>query len=155
MQEILLQIKYFEWGLSKSFKKLNFIFLSNRILSVCHSYALACHRISLVCTRMPSVCTRMSAVCHSYVLVCTCMSLVCTSMSFVSPSYSYVIRISLVCTHMSSVCHLYVLVCHPHDTRMYSSIMSTYVTTLYLYVISSNINDVIRSVLNFLLFFSQ
>ena len=155
MQEVLLQIKYFEWGLSKSCKKLNFIFLSNRILSVCHSYVLACHRISLVCTRMPSVCTRMSAVCHSYVLVCTCMSLVCTSMSFVSHSYSYVIRISLGCTRMSSVCHLYVLVCHPHDTRMYSSIMSTYVTTLYLYVISSNINDVIRSVLNFLLFFSQ
>ena len=31
MQEILLEIRYFERGLSKSLKKLNFIFLSNTV----------------------------------------------------------------------------------------------------------------------------
>ena len=67
MQGILLQIRYFERELSKSFKKINFIFLSNRMSSVCHSYVI---RMSLICTRMSFVCTRMSSVCHSYVLVC-------------------------------------------------------------------------------------
>ena len=78
MQEILLQIRYFERELSKSFKKDNFIFLSNRMSFVCHSYVLVCHpyvtrmysyvfRMSLVCTRMSSVCHSYT---HSYVLVC-------------------------------------------------------------------------------------
>ena len=68
--------------ISKSFRKLNFIFLSNSMLSVCHSYVI----------RMSLVCTRISSVCYSYVLVC----------------HPYVTRISLVCTRMSSVCHSYV-----------------------------------------------
>ena len=31
MQEILLKVRYFERGLSKTFKKVNFIFLSNPV----------------------------------------------------------------------------------------------------------------------------
>ena len=92
--------------ISKSFRKLNFIFLSNSMLSVCHSYVI---RMSLVCTRMSFVCTCMSSICHSYVLVYH---------PYVTRMYSYVIRMSLVCTCMSSVCHSYVLVCHPYVTRM-------------------------------------
>ena len=79
MQGILLQIRYFERELSKSFKKINFIFLSNHMSSVCHSYVI---RMSLVCTRMSFVCTCMSSVCHSYVLLCH---------SYVTRVYSYVI----------------------------------------------------------------
>ena len=100
MQGILLQIRYFERELSKSFTKVNLIFLSNRMSFVCHSYVI---RMSLVCTRMPFIC-------HSYLLVChpcaTCM-------------YSYVIRMSLVCTFMSSVCHSCVPVYHPYVTRLW------------------------------------
>ena len=77
----------------KKFKKINFVFFSNHISSVCHSYVI---RMSLVCTRMSFVCTSMSSVCYSYVLVC----------------HPYV-------TRMSSVCHSYVFVCHPYVTRMY------------------------------------
>ena len=69
MQEILLQIKYFERELSKCFKKDNFIFLSNCMLEChrSHSYVLVCHPCI---TRMSLACTRMSSVCHSNVLVC-------------------------------------------------------------------------------------
>ena len=54
MQEIILQITFFEKELSKSFKKCNLIFLSNRMLSVCHAMSFVCHdiRMSLVCIRM-------------------------------------------------------------------------------------------------------
>ena len=121
MQGILLQIRYFERQLSKGFKKDNFIFISNRMSSVCHSNVI---RMSLVCIlmysyvtriysyviRMSLVCTRMSSVCHLYILVChacvTCM-------------YSYVIRMSLVCIRMLPVCHWYVVVCHPYITGMW------------------------------------
>ena len=122
MQGIILQIRYFERGFIKSFKKLNFIFLSNTMSSVCHSYVI----------RMSLVCTRMSSVCHSYVLVCH---------PYVTRMYSYVIRMSLVCTRMSSVCHSYVLVCHPYVTRMssvchsYVLVCNPYVTRMYSYVI--------------------
>ena len=85
--------------ISKSFRKLNFIFLSNSMLSVCHSYVI---RMSLVCTRMSFVCTCMSSICHSYVLVYH---------PYVTRMYSYVIRMSLAY-------HSYVLVCHPYVTRM-------------------------------------
>ena len=78
MQGILLQIRYFERELSNSFKKDNFIFLSNRMSSVCPSHVI----------HMSLVCTRMSSVSHSYVLVCH---------SYVTRMYSYVIRMSLVC----------------------------------------------------------
>ena len=81
----------------KSFKKVNFIFLSNGMPSVCHSYVI---RISLVCSPMASAC-------HSYVLVCDL---------YVTRMYSHVIRMSLVCTCMWSVCHSYVLVSHPYVT---------------------------------------
>ena len=57
MQGILLQIRYSETELSNSFKKDNFIFLLNRMSSVCHLYVI----------RMSLVHTRMSSVCHSYV----------------------------------------------------------------------------------------
>ena len=110
MQGILLQIGYFERGLSKRFKKVNFIFLSNCVSSVCYSHVRVCHayvtrmyshviRMSLVCTLChPYVTriTRMLSVCHSYVLLCH---------PYVTRMYSYVIRMSLVCTRMSSVCH--------------------------------------------------
>ena len=45
MEGILLQTRYFERELSKSFKKDNFIFLSNRMSSVCHSSVIrmSCH----------------------------------------------------------------------------------------------------------------
>ena len=49
MQGILLQIGYFERGLSKMFKKVNFIFLSNRMHVM----------------RMPLVCTHMTFECHT------------------------------------------------------------------------------------------
>ena len=74
-------------------KKINFIFLSNRMSSVCHSHVPVCH---------PYV-TLM----YSYMFVC----------------YSYVLRMSLVCTRMSFVCHSYVLVYHPYVTRMYSYVI--------------------------------
>ena len=67
MQGILLQIRYFERELSNSFKKDNFIFLSNRMSSVCPSHVI---HMSLVCTRMSSVSHSYVLVCHSYV---TCM----------------------------------------------------------------------------------
>ena len=117
---IFLQIRYSEKEFSKSFKKDNFIFLSNHMSSVCHSNAIRmkCH---LYVTRMPScvirmslVCARMSSVCHSYILVCH---------PYVTRMYSYVIRMSLVCTRMSFVCHSYVLVCHSYVTRMYSYVI--------------------------------
>ena len=85
MQGILLQIRYFERELSKSLKKFNFIFPSNRMSSIYHSYTI-----------------RMSLVCHLFVLICICMSLVYTRMSFVCDPYvtriySYVICTSLIC----------------------------------------------------------
>ena len=92
--------------LSKSFKKVNFIFLPNRMSSVCDLHVI----------RMLLVCSRMSFICHSYVLVCH---------PYVTRMLSYDIRMLLVCTHMSSVCHSYILVCHPHP----------YVTCMYSYVI--------------------
>ena len=99
MQGFLLQIRYLERGLCKSFKKVNFFFRN-----VCHPYATRVYsyviRMSLVCTRMSFVCTGMSSVRHSYVLVCYL---------YVTRMCSYVIRISLACTHMSSVCHSYVI----------------------------------------------
>ena len=66
-------------GLSKRFKKVNFIFLSNRMSSVRHSHVPICH----------AYVTRI----HSYVI----------------RMYSFVIRMSLVRTRMSSVCHSYVV----------------------------------------------
>ena len=76
----------------KRIEKDNFIFLSNRMSSVCHSNV----------TRIP---------CHSYVTRMFSYvirpSVVCTRMS--SVMYSFVIRMSLVCTRMSSVCHLFVV----------------------------------------------
>ena len=108
---ILLQIRYFERELLKSFKKVNLIFLYNRMSPyvtlmsfVCHSYVLVCQsyvtRLYSYVIRMSLVGTRMSFVCHSYVLVCYL---------YVTRLYSYVICMSLVCTHMSSVCHSYVV----------------------------------------------
>ena len=38
MQELLLRIRYFERGLSKTFKKVNFLFLSNPVLFNGQSY---------------------------------------------------------------------------------------------------------------------
>ena len=74
MLGILLQIGYFERGLSKRLKKVNFIFLSNRILSVCHSHVPECHPyVTLMYSHfilMSLVCTGMSSVCHAYVLAC-------------------------------------------------------------------------------------
>ena len=88
----------------ENLKKVNFIFLSNRMSSLCHSYVI---RTSLVCTRMSSIChpfvTRMPSVCHSYV----------------TRMYSYVISMSLVCIRVSSLCHSYVLVCYPYVTRLW------------------------------------
>ena len=118
---ILLQIRYFERELLKSFKKVNLIFLYNgmslyvTLMSfVCHSYVLVCHSyVTLLYSyviRMSLVCTRMSFVCHLLVLVCH---------SYVTRMYSYVICMSLVCTRMSSVCHSYVLICHLYVTRMW------------------------------------
>ena len=110
MQGILLQIGYFERGLSKRFKKVNFIFLSNRmslactcILCVCYWYVPGMYSYVI---RMSLVCTRMSTVCYSYVLIChpyvtrmysfvVRMSLV--GHSYVTCMYSYVIRMPLVC----------------------------------------------------------
>ena len=94
-------MRYFERDIVKSFKRVNFIFLSNCMSSVCHSNVI----------RMSLVYTRMSSVCHSYVLVCH---------PYVIYIYSYVTRVSLVCTRMLSVCHSYVLACDPYVTRMYS-----------------------------------
>ena len=91
MQGIFLQIRYFGRELSKSFKKDNFIFLSNRMSFVCHSNVIrmSCHlcvsRMYSYVIRMSLVYTRMSSVCHWYVLVC----------------HRYVTRIY-------SVCHSYV-----------------------------------------------
>ena len=88
MQGILLQIGYFERGLSKRFRT-----------SVCHSHVLVCHqyvtRIYSNTIRMSLVCTRISFVFHSYVLVCHSDVLVCHP--YVTHMYSYVIRMSLVC----------------------------------------------------------
>ena len=92
MQRILLQIRYLERELSKSFKKINFVFLLNRISSVCHWYVIW---MSLVCT----VCHLYVLVCHPYVTLMYSyiirMSLVCHPC--VTRMYSYVIRMSLVC----------------------------------------------------------
>ena len=114
------QIRYFERESSKGFKKDKFIFLSNRMSSVCHSHAI----------RMSLVCTRMSSVCHSYILVChpyvsrmysyvIRVSYVLACHPYVTRMYSNVICMSLIYTHMSSVCHSYVLLCHPYVTRMH------------------------------------
>ena len=138
MQGILLQIGHFERGLSKRFKKVNFIFLSNLMSSVWRSHIPVCHayvtrmcpyfiRMLLVCIRMSLVCTRMSCVFYSYVLVChLCVTYVIRICFYVVRMYSYVIRMSLVyirmslvCTHMLLVCHSYVLVCHPYVTRIW------------------------------------
>ena len=81
MHGILLQIGYFLRELSKRFKKVNFISLSNRMSSVCHSHITYVIPMSLICTCM-------SFVCHSYVLVCY---------SYVTRMRWYVIRMSLVC----------------------------------------------------------
>ena len=94
MQGILLQSGYFERELSKRFKKVNFILLSNRMSSVCYSHAPVCHAYV---TRMYSFVIRMALVCHSYVIIC-----------------------HLYVTRMSSVYHSHVLVCHPYVTHMYS-----------------------------------
>ena len=86
--------RYFEREFMKSFKKVNFIFLLNRMSSVCHSYV-----------------TRI----NSYVI---CMPLICTRMWSVCPSY--VISMSLVCICIPLVCYSYVLVCHSYVTRLWS-----------------------------------
>ena len=110
MQGILLQIRYLEREFPKSFKKTNFIFLSNRMSSVYQSYVI---RMSLVChpyvtrmysyaTRMSIVCTRRSSVCHSYVLVCH---------PYVTRVYSYVIRMSLVCGFTMTTCKTFFQKC--------------------------------------------
>ena len=56
---VLLQIRYFEGGLLWRFKKFNFLFLSNRMSSVCHWHVLVCHSYG---TRMYSYVIRMSIV---------------------------------------------------------------------------------------------
>ena len=96
MQGVLLQIRYLETGLSKSFEKINFFSFGQyviRVLLVCTRMSLACHSYVFVyhlyVTRMYWYVIRMSLVCHPYV----------------TRMYLYVIRISLVCTRMSSVCH--------------------------------------------------
>ena len=131
--------------LSKTFKKVNLIFRSNCMSSVCHSYILVCHpyvpRIYSYVIPMLLVYIRMSFLCHSYVFVChpyvtpmysyaVRMSLVCTRYlyifvchSYVTCMYSHAIPMSLVCTRMFSVCHSYVLVCHPYVTCMYSYVI--------------------------------
>ena len=107
MQGILLQIRYFERGLSKRFRT-----------SVCHSHVLVCHpyvtRIYSNAIRMSLVLTRISFVCHWYVLVCH---------PYVTDKYSYVIRMSLVWTRMPSVCHSYVLAYHSYVTRIYTYVI--------------------------------
>ena len=85
---------YFERELSKRFKKVTFIFLSNRMSSV---YVT---RMYLYSIHMSLVCTRVSFLYHSYVIVCY---------PYVTRMYSYVICMSLICTHMSSLCHSYVI----------------------------------------------
>ena len=78
MQGIILQIRYFQRELSKSFKNVNFIFSFEpyviRMSLVCYPYVTRIYsyviRMSLVCTRTSLVCTRMSSVSRSYVLVC-------------------------------------------------------------------------------------
>ena len=133
MQGILLQIGYFERGLSKSFKEVNFIIFSDRMSFVCHQYVHVCHSYVLICHAYVLVC-------HSYVtrmyLYAIRMSLVCTRMS--SVCHSYIIRMSLLSTRMSSVCHSYVLVCHPYITHLlacysYVLICHPYVTRMWFY----------------------
>ena len=87
MQGILLQIGYFERGLSKSLKKLTLLFFR----TACHLHVT---RMFLYVMRMSLEYTRMSFVCHSYVLVCH---------PYVTRMYSYVIPMSLVRTRISSV----------------------------------------------------
>ena len=76
------------------FKKDNFIFLSSRMSSICHSNVIrmSCYpyvtRMYSYVIRMSLVSTCTSSVCHSYVLVCH---------PYVTGMYSYVIRMSLVC----------------------------------------------------------
>ena len=86
MQRILVQIRYLERGLSKSFNKLTLKLTFFR--TVCHPCVT---RMSFVCTRMPSLCT----LCHLYVtrmyLNVTRMSSVCHS--YVPVSHSYVTRL--------------------------------------------------------------
>ena len=89
MQRILLKI---------ALKKINFIFLSNGMSYVCHSYVI---RMSLVCTPMSFVCTCMLSVCHSYVLLCHSYVLVCHP--YVTSMYSHVICMSLVCHSLAAV----------------------------------------------------
>ena len=124
---ILLQIRYFERELSKSFKEDNYFSFEPHVIRCVTRMSFACYLI-----RMPVVCTRMSSACHSYVLVChpyithmyslssVCHSHVLVCHPYITHMYSYVIRMSLACTRMSSVCHSYVLVCHPYVTCMYS-----------------------------------
>ena len=122
MRGILLQIRCFERELSKSSKKVNLIFLSNRMSSVCHSYITRMYsydiRMSLVCTRMPSVChscTRMSSVCHSYVLLCHV--LVC---------HSYVTRLWFYHEPLKNVLKLTILSYH-HETDHVTTILSYWI----------------------------
>ena len=107
MQGILLRIGYFQRRLSKRFEKVNFIFLSNRMSSVCHSHVLVCHaratRMYSYVIRMSLICTRMSLVYHPYV----------------TRMYLYVIRMSLVCIRMSSVFIRMSSVCHSYVIRMW------------------------------------
>ena len=101
--------------LSKSFKKVNFIFLPNRMSSICDLHII----------RMLLVCSRMSFICHSYVLVChpLCHSYALVWHPYVIRMYSFVICMSLVCTRLSFVCHSYVLVCHSYVTSVYSYVI--------------------------------
>ena len=112
MQGILLQIRYFEGELWKSFKKITLIFSR----TACHPYvtwmSVVCHFI-----RMSFACYLYAFIFYLYVLACH---------PYVTRMYSHVIRMSfvctgilLVCTRISFVCQSHVLVCHPYVTRMW------------------------------------
>ena len=121
MQGILLQVRYFERELSKSFKKVNFIFLSNRISFVCSNIRMTCGSKEK-CTRMHSYVIRMSLVCTRIYSYAIRISLYATRMYLYvirTRMHSYVIRMSLVSIRISSVCHSYVIVCHSYVTRMW------------------------------------
>ena len=105
MQGILLLIRYFEREFIKSYSKDNFIFLSNRMSQVCHSYILVCDSYIIVC--------------HSYV-VCKYSYVICISpMSFVC--HRHVIHMSLACHPYVTCMYSYVirLAYHPCVTRMW------------------------------------
>ena len=83
---------YFERELSKRFKKVTFIFLSNRMSSV---YVT---RMYLYSIHMSLVCTRVSFLYHSYVIVCyPYVTRMYSYVIYVTHMHSYVIRMSLVC----------------------------------------------------------